>query len=339
MAPDGIARRAVTSQDGGVAGSADEVTSELAAHERRLQRSAVQHAVGVGDEDLRRILAFVRDRRARRTGAAGPLEGAPVPASSGPHAREDEPRAQAAAATATTIEPSPSETATAGAAGAVLAVTDVGPTVRILRLGRPAELRFRAGQYIRVGLAGNRRGKFSIASAPHDGHVEVCVQLIPGGRLTPALFRVGVGDRVEVGSSAKGSFQLDARASTHLMVATSTGIAPFRSMVRDAHRRRGDGDRILILHGASHVDELPYLDELAGDAGVEYTPTISRPGDARNHGWTGATGRVDPLAITTAAALDPSSTHVYACGNKGMVDAVTQELGGQGFGVSREVYD
>ena len=122
------------------------------------------------------------------------------------------------------------------------------------------------------------------------------------------------------------------------MVATGTGIAPFRSMMRDAWHRR-TGDRFIVLHGASYLDELPYRRELSDAANVDYRPTVSRPTEVRNRGWSGLTGRVDELATVVASSLDAGTTHVYACGNGAMVDAVTQRLGSLGFPVAREVYD
>jgi ferredoxin-NADP reductase len=220
----------------------------------------------------------------------------------------------------------------------VLAVQVVGPTVRILRIRRPPRLAFRAGQYVRLGLPGNRRAKFSIASAPHEDHVELCIQLIAGGRLTPALFGLRQGDVVHIDDVAKGGFTLRAGGPTHLMVATGTGIAPFRSMLRDAWHRR-TGGRFIVLHGASYLDGLPYREELSSHAGVDYRPTVSRPSEIRNRGWTGLTGRVDTLAAVVASTLDPASTQVYACGNRDMAVAVSERLGALGFVVDREIYD
>lgn len=67
------------------------------------------------------------------------------------------------------------------------------------------------------------------------------------------------------------------------MIATVTGIAPLRSLLRAA-LHRGTTDRFTILHGASHADELVFRDELldlaAHDTRIAYHPTISRPGAA-----------------------------------------------------------
>ena len=234
------------------------------------------------------------------------------------------------------------ERALSGTPGQVIETEDVGPRVRIFRVGRPSGLSFRAGQYLKVGLPGARRGSFTIASAPHEKHLELCIELIPGGRLTPRMFATAAGGRLDLSDAAKGSFTLDGSGSTHLMVATVTGIAPLRSMLRDA-LHRGTRDRFVVLHGASYADELPYRAELtelaATDDRVSYTPTVSRPGEPRNAGWRGATGRVDALAREVAGTLPGATTHVYACGNPGMIDSVRREMRGRGLRVSTEAFD
>jgi ferredoxin--NADP+ reductase len=144
-----------------------------------------------------------------------------------------------------------------------------------------------------------------------------------------------------IGDRAKGSFTLDRGAAVHLMVATVTGIAPLRSMLRQA-LHEGSRARFVVLHGASRADELPYHDELAALAvggQISYTPTVSRPTEAANAAWRGRTGRVDPLAGEVGVTLDPATTSVYACGNPGMVANVRRDLGALGFRVRSEVFD
>jgi ferredoxin--NADP+ reductase len=168
------------------------------------------------------------------------------------------------------------------------------------------------------------------------------VESIPGGRLTPRLVGLGPGAVVDVTDTAKGGFVLDTSGTTHVMIATGTGIAPFRSMVLDALHRKLQGS-FVILHGASYADELPYLGELqalaAANPQVEYEPTVSRPAEARNAGWTGRTGRVDALAEELAAQWAGPGTRVYACGNSGMVDAVTSAMRQRGLKVTSESFD
>ena len=229
-----------------------------------------------------------------------------------------------------------------GPPGRVIEVEKAGPSVAILRFGKPAGFSFTAGQYMRVGLTNVRQGKFTIASAPHDSYLEICVESIPGGRLTPRLVALGPGASLEASTSAKGSFVLDNSGDTHVMVATGTGIAPFISMVRDA-LHRGLGGSFVILHGASHADDLPYRDELtalaASNPNVEYIPTVSRPDEAPNAGWTGRTGRVDVVASEMAPQWAGPATRVYACGNGGMVKAVTGNMRSLGLKVTSETFD
>lgn len=286
---------------------------ELVSFERRLLRDARMRS-GSGDPDLETILQRVANRRARRF-RPGAVDGNPASAPA-PGPADDGPTR-------------------------VLAIERVAADVLIMRVTRPASLRFQAGQHLKLGPAGGRQGTFSIASAPHEPYLEFCIELIPGGQVTPALFALAPGAAVDLADGAKGALAL-AAAAQHLMVATVTGIAPLRSLLRDALHRGVDG-RFLVLHGASHADDLPYRAELdalgASDERIEYRPTVSRPGLRRNAGWLRDVGRVDDLARRVAGSLDSAQTHVYACGNPGMVERMDDELGRMGFDVSTEKFD
>lgn len=303
------------------------------AYERKLAGAARRRLAGTGDGELMALLDHVANRRSGRLGIAprGPTAAPEV----GP--AHDRP----------TPTPTPASRATptpgTGPAGEILAIDRVGADVACFVLRRPPGFGFRAGQNVKAGLPGRGRHRYSIASSPDEPTLELCIERVPGGRLTPSLFDLRVGDRIELAERAGGSFTLDERAPRHLMVATVTGIAPFRSMVRDA-RHRGLAVDLTVLHGASHVDELPYRQELealaaVAGAGVRYVPTVSRPTSPRNSGWGGRTGRVDELALELAGGFDPAATRVYACGNGGMVARVAAELGARGFRVSTESYD
>ncbi len=235
-----------------------------------------------------------------------------------------------------------------GGPGRVLGVDAVGERVRILRVGKPHGFDFRAGQYVRLGLEGTKARKFSIASAPGDAMLEFCVALNPTGSLTPKLFALAAGAQVQVGTGPSGDFALDDEATHHVMVATVTGIAPFRSMLREAlggasaGAGRPPGGTFTLLHGASRPSDLPYRDEMArladGVAAFRYEPTISRPMEAASRGWSGSTGRVDRLVARLVPQLDRSNTCIYACGNDGMVTNVRRHMESCGFRVRTESF-
>jgi ferredoxin-NADP reductase len=320
------------------------VSEDLVTREGQLRRSPADERTGINDPELARILDRVGERRRRRTAMdavglrrpLGRMDG--TVAEPGPVVAPDPDTLPSAATppTATTTGP-----AARGPSGRVLSIDQVGPTVRIIRVGRPSSFSYVAGQHVKIGTIGTRRGTYSIASAPHDPHVEVCIKLVPDGRLTPALFQVRPGDELVSDWKAKGSFRFDDRARTHVMVATGAGISPLRSLLRDA-RRRGLTGPVILLHGASHPDELPYHDEMVErgrtDPNFRYVPTVSRPAAPRSRRWAGATGRVDDLVRAALGGLDTGNTRVYVCGNGGMVKAVAADATGRGFAVSTESF-
>src|SRR3990172_1103576 len=113
------------------------------------------------------------------------------------------------------------------------------------------------------------------------------VAFVPGQYVTVGL---GVDERLvqrpySIASSAR---RVDDR--THLFVATGCGLAPFMSMLRTLDDDRAPR-RVVVVHGVSYADELGYRSELERwaedpDWSLRYVPTISRPGDPRNAGWT-----------------------------------------------------
>jgi ferredoxin--NADP+ reductase len=175
-------------------------------------------------------------------------------------------------------------------------------------------------------------------AAPHasDGAWEFHVRLVRGGELTERLWDVRPGGRLLLGRP-RGRFTTDpADMRAHLFVATGTGIAPFVAMVRD-DLAAGRGRPIVVVHGVAHADELGFRDLLTRLAAgrrsrLRYVPTISRPDDARDSGWAGATGRAERVLEDGwgALGLDPATTVAYLCGNPGMVSAAQAALAGRG---------
>ncbi|WP_404378376.1 FAD-binding oxidoreductase [Caenispirillum salinarum] len=257
--------------------------------------------------------------------------------------RKRAPRATAPAAE-TAAEPAPLPEVT-GQGGEVLEVRRVRPDLLRLFLAKPAGLSYTPGQSLRLELEGTRR-RYTLASAPHEPHLEFYVEIVPQGRMTSRIARLKAGDRVEIAGAPKGGISLDDRAARHLMLATVTGVNPFVSILRDAlHRGRRDLNCVLV-HGASHGDEFGYDAELADLARrrpdlLTYIPTVSRPDDPRNAGWQGAKGRAESLipAVRRRFDLPAADTAAYACGHPGMVDNARTTLTELGYNVRTEKYD
>ena len=175
---------------------------------------------------------------------------------------------------------------------------DITEDLMVIRL-EPEEggaFNFKPGQYCTLGLGPIERA-YSIASAPHENALEVFVELVPDGELTPLMWQLQPGDAMSVCPRAKGIFTMDQKAHHHFMLSTVTGVSPSISMLRDYLHKNGEGHTFYVLLGASYCDELTYDEELLELASqhpdvVKFVPTVSRPDDPRNSGWDGARGRV-----------------------------------------------
>ena len=203
-------------------------------------------------------------------------------------------------------------------------------------------LKFKPGQYCTLGLDGIERA-YSIASAPHEPLLEIFVELVPDGELTPRMFRMTIGDSMSIRSRAKGIFTMDQKAHHHFMVATVTGVAPYISIIRDYCHRGGEGHKFYLLLGASYADELTYDEELSSLAAerpnvIEFVPTVSRPEEGRNAGWQGAKGRVNAIVegYLNKFNLPQDDTIVYACGHPGMIEDVKGKLKTKGWKIKEE---
>ncbi len=212
---------------------------------------------------------------------------------------------------------------------------------------------FEPGQYMTIGVFADGKlwqRPYSVASAPResaDGGYEFYVRLVPIIRFTTLLWRLPVGHAMRM-IGPKGKFLLEPTdARTHLFISTGTGIAPFISMIRET-LAEGHPRKTVVLHGCSYVDELGYRDELEawqrdGTYPVTYVPTISRPDDPRNVGWTGRTGRVEQVVASVCKDLHlrPDRTVVYICGNPDMIlnsESLLMDLGFPEFHVKKELY-
>ncbi|BES70166.1 hypothetical protein RE428_11840 [Marinobacter nanhaiticus D15-8W] len=295
------------------------------------------------DSDLKLLLAGISRRRSDQTlrlldwvnrhEVAGPVLDAP--ANSDRVSRSESPQVagDAVARPATAAEGVP-----------VLARRDVTPELIQFTVPRPQDFNFIAGQSVKVGIGGIRRS-FSLVSAPHEPVLEFFVELVPGGQMSEQLRRMRVGERVALGPP-KGGLRLDPGFPNHLMVSTVTGINPFISILRDYLHQGRTGHRFHLLQGASYQNEFGYREELERLAAahpevITYVPTVSRPDEPANQGWSGETGRVDTQVVEylRRAGLDSGSTLAYACGHSGMLDAVGRQLVPLGFQLSTENYD
>src|SRR3989337_594136 len=220
---------------------------------------------------------------------------------------------------------------------------DLTNDLMIIKIKPEIPFTFKHGQYCTIGLGGVER-PYSIVSSPHEESLELFLELVPEGELTPKLWQVKGGEWLSIRPSAKGVFNFDDKYPNQFMVATVTGIAPCISMIRNYLYRGLDSHTFYVLQGASYQDEFAYKHELESlskeHENIIYTPTVRRPEEERNKGWRREPRKANVIVerYLEKFPLDPESTLVYACGHPGMIEDVKQRLGGKGYKVKEEKF-
>ncbi len=181
---------------------------------------------------------------------------------------------------------------------------------------------------------------YSIASSTSTDELEFYITLVHSGALTPRLFNLEVGDRIEVGKRFAGMFTLDSidPEQNVILIATGTGVAPYMSMLRtDALTRKG---KITVIHGAANSWDLGYSSELRLLESITdkltYIPTITEPSREPVE-WKGQTKFIQDLwidgTIEAKMGYKPTAenTHVFICGNPKMIETMQELLEKDGF--------
>jgi ferredoxin/flavodoxin---NADP+ reductase len=212
---------------------------------------------------------------------------------------------------------------------------------------------FEPGQYMTTGVFADGRlvqRPYSVASSPRvagaEGY-EFYVRLVQGGQFTPLLWRLPVGHGMRM-IGPKGKFMLEPDDDRiHLFISTGTGNAPFVSMMKTM-LLDGAPRRAVFVNGVSYAHELGYRGlvedwEASGTYPVHYVPTVSRPADPRNAGWTGRVGRAEAVlaSICEEHGLTPDNAIAYICGNPDMIlaaEAILLERGFPEAQVKKELY-
>lgn len=213
---------------------------------------------------------------------------------------------------------------------------------------RPNSFRFRAGEFVMLGLPGDGKPllrAYSIASASYAEELEFLSIKVPDGKLTSRLCHLSKGDAVYLGRKPTGTLVADTLKPGRrlFMLATGTGLAPFISLIKepDIYEKFGE---IVLVHSVRQASDLAYRKELesqlAGDPLVQdqallqlhYVPTVTQESFH-------TTGRINQLldngrlfaGVTGPASLDPLTDRVMLCGSMEMIKSFAAMLEGQGF--------
>lgn len=216
------------------------------------------------------------------------------------------------------------------------------------RMTRPASFRFRAGEFVMLGMAGEKRPllrPYSIVSPSWDESLEFLSVKLADGPLTSQLQKVQPGDQLFLGRKPTGTLVLDALepGSRLFLLATGTGLAPFMSVLREPETWERFA-RVVLVHSVRTVADLAYRQELesflADDPLVaekavqqlSYVPTVTRE---PFH----TTARIQRLlqqgaifeGVHGPAGLREKSDRVMICGSMALNREMAETLTNLGF--------
>jgi ferredoxin-NADP reductase len=208
------------------------------------------------------------------------------------------------------------------------------PTTRRFRLAVDASaFSYRAGQAASLAASGEPT-PYSIASAPSEtrqhGWVEFLIKVDGASRFGAVVEGLRPDSPVQL-AGPTGAFTLDhvPAGAPLLFVAGGTGIAPLRSMIREAIESGRPGPLSLVYSNRT-PEEFAYLDELktlAADGKLRLTLTLT--GDAQD--WTHARGRTGSAHLSDLIA--PNTT-AFICGPPAMVNELPGAL--EALGIPRD---
>jgi ferredoxin-NADP reductase len=199
------------------------------------------------------------------------------------------------------------------------------PGVRTLVLDVPDWPGHEAGQHVDVRLTAEdgyqAQRSYSIASAPEAERLELTVEELPDGEVSPYLVEdAQVGDQFEVRGPIGGYFTWRAQdGGPLLLVAGGSGVVPLMAMVRHRAAAGSDADARLLLSVKTRADII-YRAELEA-SGVVLHVTLTREAP---DGWS--SGRID-LDLVRAVGPPPArAPHIYVCGPTPFVEEAARLL-------------
>ena len=232
--------------------------------------------------------------------------------------------------------------------GTVVSTRTETPTGRSITIDVPGWPGNIAGQHVDVRLSApdgyQAVRSYSIASAGDDEWLQLAVDRLPDGEVSPYLVdELQNGDQLELRGPLGGWFvwrpEVDGVPQTTdvQLIGGGSGIVPLVAMIR-AHAASGSSAKFRLLYSVRTPEDVFFADELKALAGdtLEITWVYTRQAP---EGWPTPAGRVTLDALRDATFPASGSPAVFVCGPTGFVESVATwlvELGHEPASVKTE---
>ena len=200
---------------------------------------------------------------------------------------------------------------------------------------RPANFRFRSGEFVMIGLEMDNKPllrAYSIASPNWHDEFEFYSIKVKNGPLTSKLQRLKEGDYILFRNKPVGTLVNDAllRGKRLFLFSTGTGIAPFTSIIRDPETYEKFSE-VILFQTCRYINELEYgksiissiskdeiLSEVVTDK-LRFIPTTTREPSqysGRITDWLKSKRFVEEIG----SDLNPSEDRAMICGSNAMLN-------------------
>jgi ferredoxin-NADP reductase len=177
----------------------------------------------------------------------------------------------------------------------------------------------KAGQCYEVRIPGARlMRKYSVVSSPHYiDELELGVQLLGYGAVSPKMWELKAGDELEI-RGPFGTFVWGSDISGPLvLIGAGSGITPLLSMYNYAREIR-PGSEVLFILSAKHAGRVMHYEKIREHLVTRFTATD---------------GRIDHdfLAKTIGQLANDPATRCYVCGPGAFISSIVDMLLEMGF--------
>lgn len=204
--------------------------------------------------------------------------------------------------------------------------------IRLLEIALEQSIKFWAGQYVDITLAGEPAltRSFSMANTPSETQkLSFIIKKYPNGRFSSRLDgELRAGAPVTVAGPYGTCFRRENRGGALILVGGGSGMSPLWSILHD-HLASGEDRPVHFFYGARTRNDLFYLDRFAELARTAprftFIPVLSHAGD--DPAWVGERGFVHEVVSAHLRRLGfGDALDVYACGPEPMIEALTPIL-------------
>jgi ferredoxin-NADP reductase len=213
----------------------------------------------------------------------------------------------------------------------IRAIRSETPSIKTLVLDVPGWPGHAAGQHVDIRLTAEdgyqAQRSYSIASAPGSADLELTVERIEDGEVSPYLTEdARPGDGFELRGPIGGYFVWDpARDEPLLLVGGGAGLVPLMAMLR---HRRATGTTVdsRLLLSARMLEDVLYRDEIGELRGASVDVQITLTRGAAPPGWDGFTRRIDRDMLMEVGPPPSERPRAYVCGPTPFVEEAARLL-------------